>query len=702
MVRIVDRSDYVLVEDVPVDASVFKYLANWLDRVQTRYEDEVVKKAVGIVTKSLRELNIHRLEDFVSYGDYRIFDGLTAQLKQEFNDPYFEPRPYLVTLYGPPGTGKTTWVRNVAKKYLVEDGLVKGIYLEVTSGDLQCKWAGVPINTAKSIMECIRTRDHMSILLMDEADSILLRPEKVSGGVTLEQMQLVSEMKSQLTFITSQNVPTLIALTTNYKDIIARAEPALADRVVAWIEVPPPPQEVKEKIVGRVLARVFRNMWFRGNPLGQVTILRTLMWGGIAPLIRNTDNLRFRWRLPILPFDADYLIGYLTAWGWNPLDEKTLPALELDINRAVYLWRYELPYGENPLLKVYARGLITEIELARYFIEEQHGMPKSFLRAYSTLKRGIEDVERLFTQVYVEGYDIVLEALEASENGEWGKVKRLLNKLRELGLQVEGDAREALKTALNRYARDLKATLFTHPVPPIVMHQLLAKYMFSRDFMQIVNDIHSVIAPITGGIRYVFIPMMAVPTDSLFDATAILRWKLYYYNKLVKQELLKGRILEPLRIMYTVENTEEAWREAVKSLNQLEGDIRRGIALALLPLKLLHPAIHAKTTEEKAGHLYKTFRDRDRVEKMLWNTAKELDIQEDICIILDRFLVPGLYVWPDRAYVTELTIFQPRIFDYYKNNIYHPASHINDLGAITVGVEMLSRNLIEKIGKAIN
>jgi len=53
---IVDMNEYVLVNNVPVARNVYSHLASWLDKVQANYEEEVVRKATSILSKSLAEL----------------------------------------------------------------------------------------------------------------------------------------------------------------------------------------------------------------------------------------------------------------------------------------------------------------------------------------------------------------------------------------------------------------------------------------------------------------------------------------------------------------------------------------------------------------------------------------------------------------------------------------------------------------------
>ena len=698
--------DYYVVEGVRIDSKVFKSISKWLDHVETTYEEDVLKKVVTILTKSLRELKMHRTEDFVPFGDYRVFDNLVAQLRREADDPYFEPRPYLVALYGPPGTGKTTWVRNVAKKYLFRNGILKGVYLELTSGDLQSKWAGVPVNTLRAILDCVKTVGGMSVLLMDEADAILLKPDKVSEGVALEQAQLVAEMKSQLTFISSHSVPVLIALTTNYKDVIANSDPALADRVVAWIQVPPPPLPVRERIVMKILANMFRDLWLKSDPLGQVNILRAIKYG--APVFFPKKKLKVRWTFPVLPYEADYIVAYLSAWGWNPLDPSVLPALEKGADDVANLWSPDVDEGgktrTNYLLRVFARGLITEVELARLLLSGS-GTPKSFLRTLATLRRGVEDAGRFIATIWIEGMEDTLDAARAKEEYRWSEVRKHLQELGELGAVVPSNDK-ALKYVLKFYAEALKDTLFTTPVPPVAIHVLAAKYVISEFFTQLVNDVHSMLSYIVCGLRMVF-PMPFLYTgDDPYSFAASVRLRLKYYGKFIKEQLLYGKVLEPLRIIYTEPDPEVAWRETVKALEGLEPDVREPVAVALLPLKHLHPAIHAKEPEEKARHIYELYKDRDSYEQLVWRTAKELGVQESIYYVKKPFTASGVYVIPKDDYVTrsadETSIFNSSITEYFPHSIYHPGYHIDGIGTIANGPYLLAKELVMKKKEDLN
>jgi len=81
--------------------------------------------------------------------------------------------------------------------------------------------------------------------------------------------------------------------------------------------------------------------------------------------------------------------------------------------------------------------------------------------------------------------------------------------------------------------------------------------------------------------------------------------------------------------MYTEPNLDIAWRRALESINKVQlEDYRALLKLPLLSLKLLHPAIHAKTVEEKAKILYVLAKDTARLEKIIEETVHELELED--------------------------------------------------------------------------
>ena len=675
------------VEGVVLDRALFRYVSGWLDWVESRYPSDVVGNAVSILLRSLRELAAHRVEDFVPFGDYGVLDSLARQLRREWLDREFEPRPCMVVLYGPPGTGKTTWARQVAKSYLVEGGVLRGLYLELSVGDIASKWVGVPINTVRSVIEAVRTRDFMSVLLIDEADAILLRPREVTGGAALEQVQLVAELKSQLSFVTTQHYPTLILLTTNYRDAIVRADPALADRVVAWIEVPPPPLEARERIVGRALHRTATTLLSRGPPVGQLTKLRAVLLGG-----ERFDRLRpvwTRWYAPALPYDADYLVGLLSAWGWSPLD----PGLRLSYTLldALRVWD-----PNNPLYRVYARVVTTLVELFRLFSEERHGVPRSFLRAFGALRRGLEDAARLYVHIYAEGMNALAELYYRGR-------AEAVEELEELGLDLErlgagrdpGRVWDALQ---KRYAEALCCSLFLHPLNPTLLLHSMARYAASREFVQLVNDLMSLQAPITWGIRFALAPpALGVPlyAHAAWEVAVALRARLDRYNELVVRELREGELLAPLRAVYSDPEPERAWRRALELVGRLPEELRPLVKLCLVPLRELHPAIHSRSPEEKARKLYEMAADRRALMERLWRTVEELDVVEEVAALY-AVDIDGIYErGKGRSIQASSLITYTALEELYTKSVYNPAAHIEDMGTVLGDLCARAKRVVE-------
>ena len=676
--REVGFGEVVEVEGVRVDGGLFRYVADWLDRVEARYSEDVAGRVALVYSRSLRELVAHRVEDFVEYGGFRVLDSLTHRLKMELRDPRFEPRPCMVVLYGPPGTGKTTWARHTARRHLVENGVVKGLYLEVSTGDLASKWAGVPVNTLRSIIEAVKTRDFMSILLIDEADAVLARPRDTGDGASLEQVQLVAEAKSQLSFITEQPYPAMIVLTTNYRDALARADEALADRVTAWIEVPPPPPRVRLALAAKTLQWMMRQLLPHGSVVGEISKYRALLhhsvafWGcGRA----RREGVQLRWYTPVLPFDADYLVGLLTAWGWNPLEVR----LDLTCSEAVRVWS-----PDNPVYQVYARVLVSLVELYRVYTEREHGISKSFLRAYRTLRRGVEDATRLHVHMYVDA----LNAL-AGLTGKRGSRGEAEETLERIGCRLRDP--EKLQRA---YELSLMRSLFFHPVNPVLLVHCVARYAMSDRFTGIVNDVMSLGPAVTWGIRFTLAPqVLGVPrfATDCYSAVSLFRVKLDLYNRLVVWELREGGLLTPLRVMYTVSDLERAWGKAVRLADTLPEDIQPYVKIALLPLKVLHPAIHSRHPEEKARKLYETVADYKELEGELWSTVEELGIVEDVYLIQqgDNMFSRGGRVW----FHSSSLMVDPDLPEYFTGNPYFPHPP-EELGAVFGNIWFRSEKIV--------
>lgn len=654
-VRFEKTSDGQFIDGVSVTERVYEHLRVWLSNVASKYDRDVLSKVSTILTRSLKTLSNHRVRDFIPYGKYNIFRSLGHQLIREFEDPYYEPRPYLVVLYGPPGTGKTTWVRNVARETLVHDE-VRGVYLEVTPGDLQSKWVGVPLNTLQAIFDCVRTRNIMSVVLFDEADGIFVRPQDASSGFTLEWNQLVSEAKASLSAITSENIPTLIALTTNYKESIIESDPALADRVTAWIEVPPPPVSVKEQILAKTLARMVENIWTLENAFTQLNLLKTLKED--LPPVMSGDGRG--WVFPSLPFDADYIIGYLSAWGWNPLDEEFIPALTMDFRDAVRLWDVN-----NPILKVYARGLLTEVEVARVYISKTQNISKSFLRMFTTMKRGIEDFERMYVDINVRATKVLRKAEYSIDE---------LYALRDLGATyiTRDNLSRKYEEIRDGFREAVIGSLFTSLMPPSLIHVMMTKYLFSDLLSKIVNDIQSMGGYIVAGLKHLFLPALLVSTDNPYENVASLRYRIGLYNRFVKEQLVKGELLKPLRIIYTEKDSEKAWNEAVRALNDMEPDLRPYVAIALIPLKFLHRVIHTPDIEEKAKKICEIYFDREKYIEEAWKVAEELQVEGWVYALLSKKTPSATFLVDTHISVVEMSFLNNDIFCYFSHNPYSP------------------------------
>lgn len=86
--------------------------------------------------------------------------------------------------------------------------------------------------------------------------------------------------------------------------------------------------------------------------------------------------------------------------------------------------------------------------------------------------------------------------------------------------------------------------LFSHPAYPVLFLHNMTKYAVSEEFTRIVNDIMSLMSPITWGIRHIYTPqVLGVPKHINWPCTfiSLFRLKLDIYNKLIVDELKKGK-----------------------------------------------------------------------------------------------------------------------------------------------------------------
>ncbi|MEM1842757.1 MAG: AAA family ATPase, partial [Ignisphaera sp.] len=641
-----------------MDSAIESYLEQCIKSTASMYLEEVPVTLASIIDRSFASIASHNLNDFTEYGDYKMLDLI---IRRVYTDVIYgrKTKPYIVVLYGPPGTGKTTWVRNAVAKYLVHEDKLNGIYIEATPGDFSSKFAGVPIAILRSLLNIVSVSNIPSVLLFDEADGIFLKPQSVQGGVDIEQHKLFSEFKSALSILLSRNYPLVIVFTTNYKDAIVKGDPALADRVNAWIEVLPPPTEVRIAMVRNILPSIFKNLWENYPAIIQANALRAIKSGAEPPMIneiwvRNPWSLiKLPWIVPVLPYEADFLIGYLIAWGWSPLEKDLADALTLDFSRAVALWD-----KNNPLLKIYARGIVSEIEMLRKFDEEKNKIEKSFLRTFHAARGGLDEFEKLLSISYKQFWSDVL-------------------------INYDKIIEEIDPNTLERKKKQLVCSLMVHGVPPSLLHHSISKCTPHTQFINIVNRVLSTIGIVTNPIRHLFLSFMISYTEDPIMRFIEFRRKIEMYNKILYRELREGKLLEPIRIMLLEKDFEKAWSEAKKSFNNLDNDIKPYIGTTLTVLNMLHNAIHTTNSEEKGIILLKIYRD-DKIKNTIIKIAEELDIKKWLHIVLDpdSFATGGISVYsPDSWCVFDPTFFNTHIADEtYEANDYSIAPIIGEMG----------------------
>ncbi|MEM1829972.1 MAG: ATP-binding protein [Desulfurococcaceae archaeon] len=655
-----------IARNIYMDKSLEAYLEQEVDRTASMYPEEVAANLANVIDRSFASVAYHNPANFVEYGDYRILDVIVRQIDTDWMYRR-KSNPHIVVLYGPPGTGKTTWVRNAVAKYMISGDTLHGIYLEVTPGDFSSKFAGVPVAFLKTLIEVVSTADFPSVLLFDEADGILLKPREASGGIEIEQHRLVSEFKSALSILLSMDYPLAVIFTTNYKDTIVRADPALADRVTAWIEVPPPPNWARIAMAKKLLPPVFRRIWEVSPPILQANALRALKSGAEPPTLNSVwsrnqyISIKMPWLIPVMPFEADYLIGYLVAWGWNPLEKDLADALTLDFSRAVALWD-----EDNPLLKVYARGILSEMEMMRRFEEGKHKIEKSFLRTFHSARRGVDEFEKILTISYKPFWFDVLSDYNEKMLGE--------------------RAKDSIEWKRNQ----LVCSLMVHGVPPSLLHHSISKCTPSRDFINIVNQVLNTGGIVTNAIRHIYLPFLASYSEDPMVRFIELRKRIGMYNKLLYRELREGRILEPIRIMLMEKDLEKAWSEAKKSLDGLDSEMRPYIGAALAVAKMLHKAIHTVDLEAKGIALFETYGNPSALIDIVIKIADELGVKEWLYVVLDpeAFPLGGIGVYnPESWRVFDPTFFNNDIAsDTYGTATYTVAPIIERMGMYTVNI----------------
>lgn len=499
-----------------------------------------------------------------------------------------------MVLYGPPGTGKTTWVRHATRKYLVSNGVVQGVYLELTPGDFASKWAGVPAQVMRCALDLV-SRAHSRlpcVVLFDEADAMLTRPSGAATDITLERLVLVSEFKSAIASLAGYRGYSVIAMTTNFKNAIVETDPAVADRVTAWVEVPPPPVEVRESVLASKIHSAVARAWVSAPALVQALAAASISKSGSPPLVRGRPPARMTYVAPVLPFEADFVAGYLVAWGWNPLEKSIGRLLELDPVTGCSTWR-----RDSPVYRVYALGLLSQVEMYTKYLEKRHGVQKSFFRLLGSVKRGVDDLGS--------------------------------------ALSLYGRYWSWRSNKPEYYSRTLLGALLHHIVPPSLLHHMVAKYTSDQDFVVMVNDVLATGALITNGIRWLYVPFLFTAWgDDPVDCALELKARLGDYNRFVKAELESGRLLEPVRVLLKEPTPEIAWRDALGAYDALDRDVKPYVALALIGTWISHRAVHAKTVEEKGLALYETYRDHEALKEATIKLAKQLEVEEWIPAIL--------------------------------------------------------------------
>jgi hypothetical protein len=418
-----------------------------------------------------------------TWGDYEKLKHISERALVSYS-------PKMVVLYGPPGTGKTTWARSLPLHWVTYnkkgEACTDCVYVEVTPGDLASKWAGNPIRVMRYLFRLvedisIQYADGRVILVFDEADAIFTRPSSVAGDYSLEFSQLLSEVKSRLGTILSKKVNLFIVLTTNFKDAIVRADPAIADRVSEYVYVGEPPFDVRFEVVRDRIDEV-------------------------------VGGKRLDMQIRSFSYDVDFLIGLLSAYGYNVVDVGVLSDSRM----------------------VLSLVSLMLVELSRVYDLKYHGVEKSFMRSVNNF--GFSEAESFF------------------DAGD--RVKEFVGGLR------GGSVRDEFLRLLY-FSGGHRDIFYYDPLVFALMVSSLPK--------EVVIEINDLSVFTTFGIRMALAPAVFLTAPINFDRFHSMLDK---YNKVVVRELSEGKILEPLRYLYKTGNLNDAVRMAESLPEEFQPFIR--------------------------------------------------------------------------------------------------------------------------------
>ena len=563
------NSNYYL-GGVKVSKRVYNYLSRKLTDIEVKYGDieDVINAVTGILKSSFNKLANHDPDFFVEYGDYPEFERDFLNRKYDADHPELGANPSIIVLYGPPGTGKSTWVRHATYKHIVKDGVIDGIYMEISSADVTSKWGGVPLLIAKEVMGLVKTRDIMSVVFFDEADSILAKPKEITGGYSMEKYEIIGYLKTELGEVLTGSYPVEIVMATNYKDTLVNIEKALMDRITGWIRVDPPPLEVKRQIIARRLEKTIARWRMVGEEEFEEYI-SNLKRG--VPFKRPRKGIVQTPVWPVLLWDADTLAGLMTAFGVNPLE------------RDVFVPTVKAISEPRSIALLYSEFLIIATELLKIIYKNNHNINRSWLRTWGVASSGINEALKA---IYLPIHDELAYASKLAKYPE--KFREYLEESTRLVPLVP-----------------VRASFYNIPVNPYMMLIQMFTRITSKVAKKTIITILDVANLFASGIRASLYPIVAgqvspISMDTVERLAAYMHVR-DTYNRVVSTGLRRGgvRLLEPVRkaLMGNV----EAGLEMAQSLPE---PFSKYVTMSVLAVKYSVPVLRADGIEGKARALY--------------------------------------------------------------------------------------------------
>ena len=591
---------------VRVSKRVYEYLSYKLTSIEEKYRDtdDVITAVTSILRESFNKLANHNPEFFVEYGDYPEFEKDFLNRKYDADHPELGASPSIIVLYGPPGTGKSTWVRHATYKQIVKDGVIDGIYMEISSADVTSKWGGVPLMIAKEVMGLVKTRNIMSVVFFDEADSILAKPSEITGGYSMQKYEVIGYLKSELGEVLSGSYPVEIVMATNYKDTLVNIEKALMDRITGWIKVDPPPLDVKRRIIARRLVkRITKWTMVSGEELEEYF---GNLRGGV-PFKRPAKGLLQMPVRPVLLWDADTIAGLMVAFGVNPM------------TRELFIPTREALSDPEKVALVYSDFLIVATELLRLIYKNNHNIDRSWLRTWGVAASGIDQA---FKAVYVP----ISEAID--------RLKPYTRYQEKLLQYFE------TTTRLDEFI-PVKSSFYNLPINPFIMLVEMFTRITSKVAKRTIITILDVANMFASGIRSSVYPIVASRISTVGRSTPE-RMASYMhvrdkYNELVSKALREGgvRLLEPVRIALGGD-----WEKGIERAQSLPFPFSKLITMSVLAVKYALPAIKAEGIEGKAVTLYETFCCRE--EEVTESFRRDLE-EYGLVELAGSLRVPSVY-----------------------------------------------------------